>query len=427
MKGITCGRALAAGLLSAIALGSFATATPAAAGASGAANCASLAAWVAQQPGINKAPVDPGEPGSRLITAAKPVQAATVTAAEGNLPYCQVVFQLSPAITINVGLPLNRADGGNGAGCSNVASAQDFYGSTGAVNNSCYTGNWNGKIEAIGNGGYAGTVPSVISATNTGFVGSSTDNGHSANWCNAINPTTGLANSQHNCGIDSRRFRSYPNNNLLTTEITDFIDTSEVEQTKWAQTLAEYYYGSNFPIKRTYWNGCSTGGRQGFQMAQFHPGLFDGILVGSSGDAVEPLHPWLNLVLGGAGGYRSLGLRWYLCPDGTSQSCNPSYPVFLGGSSQAFTNAFTAATNAAVAACDGIDGVMDGVVNEPRLRHFSARSMIGTTVAPMTSPMTEAQAIAIDLCGTVRAICGGNGSGVVFPVARFPERSQITG
>ena len=141
MKGITCGRALAAGLLSAIALGSFATATPAAAGASGAANCASLAAWVAQQPGINKAPVDPGGTGLPPITAAKPVQAATVPAAEGNLPYCQVVFQLSPAITINVGLPLNRADGGNGAGCSNVASAQDFYGSTGAVNNTCVQGN----------------------------------------------------------------------------------------------------------------------------------------------------------------------------------------------------------------------------------------------------------------------------------------------
>jgi hypothetical protein len=62
MKGITCGRALAAGLLSAVALGSFVTATPAAAGSS-AANCASLAGWVAQQPGINKTPVDPGGTG----------------------------------------------------------------------------------------------------------------------------------------------------------------------------------------------------------------------------------------------------------------------------------------------------------------------------------------------------------------------------
>ena len=31
----------------------------------------------------------------------------------------------------------------------------------------------------------------------------------------------------------------------------------------------------------TYWNGCSTGGRQGFEMAQFHPEMFDGILAGS--------------------------------------------------------------------------------------------------------------------------------------------------
>src|SRR5262249_56807201 len=54
-----------------------------------------------------------------------------------------------------------------------------------------------------------------------------------------------------------------PGNNLSKTLVTDFIDTSEVEQTTWATTLAEAYYATS--PTRTYWNGCSTGGRQGFQ------------------------------------------------------------------------------------------------------------------------------------------------------------------
>jgi hypothetical protein len=403
MKGISYCRAIAAGLLSSVALVPFVTATPAAAGANNAVSCASLAAWVAHQPGINKTPVDPGGTGLPPITAATPVQAATVPAADGNLAYCQVVFQLTPAITINVGLPLNRTDGGNGAGCSNAASAEDFYGSSGAVNNTCIQGNWNGRVEAIGNGGYSGDIPSVVSATNQGFVGSSTDNGHSANWCNAINPETGQTNAQPNCSLNSLiigaagegGFELSPQNVLLNYQVTDFIDTSEVDQIVWAKTLANEYYGR--APTRMYWNGCSTGGRQGFQMAQFHPGLLDGILAGSAVMQWNRFIPgaiWFPVVLADIDPADCVGNT---APDGNSQSCNPSYPFIFGGSSAAFTNAFTAATNAAVAACDGIDGVIDGVINEPRLCSFSAKSLLNKTVAPMTTPMTEAQADAIDL------------------------------
>ena len=300
-------------------------------------------------------------------------------------------------MTIEVGLPLNTLDGGTGtgvAGCNNVPAPAGHTQVT--ANNSCYTGNWNGKIEAIGNGGYAGTVPSVTSATNAGFVGSSTDNGHSANWCNAINPTTGLTNSQHNCGIEVGGFVLDPNNKLLTTEITDFIDTSEVEQTKWAQTLAQYYYGSNYQIKRTYWNGCSTGGRQGFQMAQFHPDLFDGILAGAPAinwntQIIDSLWPILAVA----------ALDPTDCNGGTADpgptgGCN-------AGVTAAFTSAFTYANVSAVTACDtlgahglGNDIVADGVINEPRYCTFDATTLIGTSGSPMTSAMTTAQAQAIN-------------------------------
>ena len=39
------------------------------------------------------------------------------------------------------------------------------------------------------------------------------------------------------------------------------------------------YYGSN--AKVSYWNGCSTGGRQGMAEAQRNPSDFDGILAGA--------------------------------------------------------------------------------------------------------------------------------------------------
>jgi tannase/feruloyl esterase len=389
----------AAVLLSCVAGGSFVIASPAAAWENPKpVSCASLAAYMAKQPGINLTPIDPGGTGLPPITSSTPIQAAIVPAAGSTLSYCQVVFQLNPAITINVGLPLNTVDGATGVGCSDVApGAGGYYGSTGAVNNSCVQGNWNGKIEAIGNGGFSGLVPMVTGATNLGFVGSSTDNGHSANWCNAINPKTGQTNALPNCSTlpplefapIAGGFVLTPDNQLITSQVTDFIDTSEVDQITWAKNLANEYYGR--APKRVYWNGCSTGGRQGFQMAQFHPELLDGILVGSAvmqWNRFIPGSIWFPVVLADVDPVD--------CPLGTAQSCNPTQMIEIGPSA-AFNNAFTAATSMAVADCDSLDGVQDGVINEPRLCHFSAKSMIGQTVAPMTAPMTAAQAEAIDL------------------------------
>jgi hypothetical protein len=382
-----CLTVLAAGVLASVAGAPLLVATTAMAKEQQPMNCAALAGFVTTKAGaaLNTKPIAPL---GISISSATPVTAAIVPAAAPNLAYCQVVFQLEPAITIEVGLPLNTADGGTGGpagGC----------GLTSVTNNTCVEGNWNGKIEAIGNGGYSGSVPGVTSATNVGFVGSSTDNGHSTNWCNATDPETGQPNAQPNCGFGTGGFVLDPKNNLITQQVTDFIDTSEVDQTIWALRLAEAYYGQR--PKRTYWNGCSTGGRQGMQMAQFHPELFDGILAGA------PAFNWNRFIPGAI---------WFPavladvdpadCPGGTAAGCTnaglTSNP-FASGASQAFTNAYTAANNAAVAACDADDGVMDGVINEPRLCHYDARALIGQQVGPSGSQttVTEAQAQAINM------------------------------
>jgi hypothetical protein len=349
--------------------------------------CTALAAYVKKEAAthLNLNPINPNAT-NFTISSSTPVTSKIIPASGPNLSYCQVVFQLEPFMTIEVGLPLNSVDGAtpaSGVGCNNVAPSSNFYGSTGAVNNSCVQGNWNGKVEAIGNGGYSGSVPGVTGATNLGFVGSSTDNGHSTNECNATNPANAAPWAQAGCGIAGGGFVLTPANVLWKTSIVDFIDTSEVKQTEWAGLLSKAYYG--LQPKRTYWNGCSTGGRQGFQMAQFHPEMFDGILAGA------PAFNWNRFIIGELWPIVAIAdVDPVDCAGGIAESCST-------GLSTAFKNAYAAANAAAVAACDGNDGVVDGVINEERSCNYDAKALIGQTPPPMTAAMTEAQALAIDL------------------------------
>ena len=343
-------------------------------------SCSALAAYVQKEAGegLNLNPITPVDRFDNTtnfeISSATPVTSNVIPAAGSDASYCQVVFQLKPFITIEIGLPLNAVDGGGGVGCA----------STNVTNNSCVEGNWNGKIEAIGNGGFSGSVPGVTGAVDVGFAGSTSDNGHSSNWCNAINPKTGVPYAEPNCGIGlGGGFVLDSNKTLNTQAITDFIDTSEFEQTVWLKRLAQAYYART--PERSYWFGCSTGGRQGMEMAQSHPELFDGILAGA------PAYNWNRF---------SIAELWPPivvadvdpadCASGTSGSCS-------NGVSTAFQNAYTAANAAAVGACDANDGVTDGVVNEPRRCSFDAKALVGKTPPPMTTPMTLAQAQAINM------------------------------
>ena len=139
----------------------------------------------------------------------------------------------SQQIKIGIGLPLSTADGGSGG----------------------TQGSWNGRIQALGGGGYAGSVGPVTGATDTGYAGSSTDTGHSA--------------------AQGGAFALNPDNTLNWGLIRDFAFNGIHEQAVWTKKLVQMYYGTG--PKFTYWNGCSTGGRQGHQQAQKYPKDFDEI------------------------------------------------------------------------------------------------------------------------------------------------------
>jgi feruloyl esterase len=256
-----------------------------------------------------------------IVSAEPNVISATSAILGTNPPRCEVVLTVPEAINIRVGLPLSAADGGTGG----------------------VQGAWNGKVQNQGGGGYAGSLGGVTGPVAAGFVGSATDTGHSSAWCTA-------GNSQPNCGLAGGGFVLDADGNLVESRVTDFIRRSLHEQTRWALNLANKYYGMK--PARNYWVGCSTGGRQGFEMAQHYGHLFDGFLVGA------PAFNWNRFIIG--------------------EMWPPVAANDLLGAGGLSTAKSAAANAAAVAACDADDGVADGIISEPRRCSFNANALLCT-------------------------------------------------
>lgn len=137
--------------------------------------------------------------------------------------------------------------------------------------------NWNRRIHVIGGGGWAGGVHTNtgllagaggatgptssprVAATIEGAVSASTDTGHSA---------TG-----------SGSFAMNPDGTINTVLWDDFARRGIHEMAVKTKALTRAYYGK--PARYAYFDGFSTGGRQGHKLAQVHPEDFDGILAGA--------------------------------------------------------------------------------------------------------------------------------------------------
>ncbi|KAF2109301.1 Tannase/feruloyl esterase [Lophiotrema nucula] len=191
--------------------------------------------------------------------------------------------------------------------------------------------NWNGRFLALGGSAWAaGLGPLTLGpAVEGGFAAVSTDAGLSGNL-SSPDAWALKDNGDVNLGL-----------------LTNFASRSVYEATILGKSLSRQFYGKEF---RTYWNGCSTGGRQGLVAAQQYPELFDGILAGA------PAIYWPTYLLA------------ELWPQVVFREENyyPK-PEELG-----------AVVAAAVAACDGLDGVIDGVIDEPSECQFEPASAIGT-------------------------------------------------
>ncbi len=125
---------------------------------------------------------------------------------------------------------------------------------------------------------------------------------------------------------------------------TDFATRSLHLMAVIGKQLVQQFYGAE--PKYSYWNGCSTGGRQGLRMAQDHPEDYDGILAGA------PAIHWDRF---------QAAMLWYpWCHSATTVA------QWAAATATAMAAKYRLATERAVAACDLLDGVKDGLLADPR-------------------------------------------------------------
>src|ERR1700683_2900370 len=123
---------------------------------------------------------------------------------------------------------------------------------------------WNGKFEAVGNGGFIVQIGygALAAALNRGYATASTDTGHAS-------------------GNDESWGLGHPE------KLIDWSYRAEHEITVDSKRLISRYHGK--PAKRADWNGCSTGGKQGLTEAQRYPSDYDAILAGAPANYITHL------------------------------------------------------------------------------------------------------------------------------------------
>jgi feruloyl esterase len=198
---------------------------------------------------------------------------------------------------------------------------------------------WNGKLEAVGNGAFNGTIPygAMLTALGRGYSAAGTDTGHSGGGA-----SFGLGHPE---------------------KVIDFGWRAVHEMTVVSKQIVAAYYGAG--PRFSYWNGCSAGGRQAMKEAQRFPADFDGIIAGAP------------------------GLDW------TGRAAQAVHVARSLQQNQAarLTQADARLLHAAVlAACDTLDGVKDGVLEGPKRCTFDpAVLQCGTAAAGacLTPPQVE--------------------------------------
>jgi len=183
---------------------------------------------------------------------------------------------------------------------------------------------WNGKFQGVGNGGYAGSITytsgrggierGMAEALARGYATASTDTGH--------------------VGGTAAPFLGHPE------KLVDFGYRAVHEMTVAAKAIVNAFYDA--APRFSYWNGCSTGGRQGLMEAQRFPGDYDGIIAGAPANPQSRLSAW-NVHVGKAAASTGGAIA------------SSTYPMIH----QAVLNA-----------CDARDGLQDGLITDPAACRF---------------------------------------------------------
>ncbi|KAJ3769225.1 Tannase/feruloyl esterase [Lentinula raphanica] len=189
--------------------------------------------------------------------------------------------------------------------------------------------NWTGRFLSTGNGGLGGCIQYVDMAYTTalGFATVGANNGH--------NGTSG-ASFYHNPEV-----------------LADFAYRSIHTNVVVGKDITRLFYGT--PHNTSYYLGCSTGGRQGFKSMQDFPDDFDGIVAGA------PAINWNSFMSWGDYIYSILG--------------NKSSPTFISSD-----NWLDLVHKDIMKQCDAIDGVVDGIIEDPNLCDYRPEDLLCTSL-----------------------------------------------
>jgi hypothetical protein len=211
---------------------------------------------------------------------------------------------------------------------------------------------WNGKYFAVGNGGFAGSIVSALSALEAsnipslrealvaGYAASSTDTGHQAGQ------------------LDAKWALGHPE------KIVDFGYRAVHETAEKSKAIIRAFYGDG--PKHSYFDSCSNGGRQALMEAQRYPADYDGVIAGApvgSMTHIGALFTW----------------------DLQATEIDPA--------SYIPANKYPAIEAAALAACDAHDGVKDGVIDDPTSCNFKPATLLCSgpeSVTCLTQPQITA-------------------------------------
>ncbi len=194
---------------------------------------------------------------------------------------------------------------------------------------------WNGKYAQVGSGGWAGSInrQELVEPLSRGYAVAGTDDGHQG-------------------GRDAGWAVGHPE------KLIDFGYRAVHETSLQAKAIVRAFYGKQ--ADRSYFIGCSDGGREGLMEAQRYPEDFEGIIAGA------PANNWSHLFTGFVWNQQALVE-------------NPIPPAKL-----------PIIQNAAIAACDTRDGVKDGLIEDPRACHFDS-SVLACKGAERPDCLTDGQ------------------------------------
>ncbi len=189
---------------------------------------------------------------------------------------------------------------------------------------------WNGKFVMGGGGGFVGSVQNtalMFGPLQSGYATVGTDTGHEGHPLQADWAYNNL-----------ERLVSFGHQAVHRTAVT-------------AKALITHYYDGE--IRRSYFTGCSRGGGHGLMEAQRYPEDFDGIVAGS------PAHDWTSVAA------RAVQISAAMFPDPSDLQRAVVGPVEQRLIESSYLEA-----------CDSLDGLEDGILNDPRQCTFDVGTLL---------------------------------------------------